>query len=31
MLMLAYMMGGAIMAVMLVLFIGVVRWGRSHP
>jgi len=28
---LAFMMGGGIMALMLVLFIGVVRWGRSHP
>ena len=26
-----FMMGGGIMALVLVLFVGIVRWGRSHP
>jgi hypothetical protein len=30
-LMLAFMLGGAIMSLMVVLFIGVVRWGRRQP
>ncbi|MCE0498261.1 MAG: hypothetical protein LV481_09990 [Methylacidiphilales bacterium] len=30
-LMLAFMLGGGIIAVMLVLSVGIVRWGRRHP
>ena len=30
-LMLAYMFGGALFSTMLVLFVGVVRWGRKQP
>jgi len=30
-LMLAYMFGGALFSVMLVLFVGVARWGRKQP
>ena len=27
----AYMFGGALVSTMVVLFIGVVRWGRKQP
>jgi len=30
-LMLAYMFGGALCSLMMVLFVGVVRWGRQQP
>lgn len=30
-LMLAYMFGGGLVALLMVLFIGVVRWGRKQP
>jgi hypothetical protein len=30
-LMLAYMFGGGLVALLLVLFIGIVRWGRKQP
>jgi len=30
-LMLSYMFGGGLVLLMLVLFIGVVRWGRKQP
>jgi hypothetical protein len=29
--MLAYMFGAALVALMIVLFVGVVRWGRKQP
>jgi len=27
----AYMFGGGMVAVMIMLFVGVVRWGRKQP